>query len=158
MGTLAKVAKVVDSCRIYERHLSHTDDSNLCSRLLHLLKLLETAGKSEEERSVDLIDLDSCRNIQTVGIFHSGLLWILSCSNEVLLKHLHLRGLHHTTHEEHDCKDDSHLDGHSKVNDHSEEECEQQHCHVRLVTTEEIFECPPLTHVVCNLNEDRRKA
>ena len=70
MGSLAKVAEVVDTCRVNEWHLTHSDDTYLCSWLLHLLKLLKAACKSEEERTVDLINLHSLRNVKFVCILH----------------------------------------------------------------------------------------
>ena len=86
-GTLTEVAKVVDTCDIDERHLAHTYDTHLCTRRLHLLKFFETARKTEEERPVDFIDLNSFRNIQPVGIFHGRLLVVLRCSQCVPFKH-----------------------------------------------------------------------
>ena len=69
-----------------------------------------------------------------------------------------MRSLHHATYEEHDCQHDSHLYGNRKVHNDREEECDEKDCNVGLVSTKQIFECPPLTHVICNLYEDSRKA
>ena len=85
-GTLTEVAKVVDTRNIDERHLAHTYDTHLCTRGLHLFQFLETACKTEEERSVDFIDLDSFRNIQSVGIFHRCRLIVLCCRNSMSVK------------------------------------------------------------------------
>ena len=68
---LTKIPEVIDSCRIDERHLTHPYDTHLrAAGFLHAVKLFKPAGETEEERSVNLIYLDSCRDVETVCILH----------------------------------------------------------------------------------------
>ena len=69
-GSLTEIPKGDDSSRVNERPLSLADDANLGVATLTALTLLKAACKSEEERTIDLIYLNSIRNGKTVCILH----------------------------------------------------------------------------------------
>ena len=67
-GTPEKVAQVPDTGRVHERDFPHTDDTDLHSGLPAFLQFFQAAGKTEKERSVDLVDLDPGRNIEVLRV------------------------------------------------------------------------------------------
>ena len=86
-GTPEKVAQVPDARRIHERHLSHTDDTDLHSGLPAFLQFFQTACETEKERAVDFVDLDAGRNVKMLGIVQLGNLVALRSRYMVIVKH-----------------------------------------------------------------------
>ena len=70
------VLQVVESRRVDERYLTHTNDAHLGTTAIACHDIFETVTCSKEVRTIDLVDLDTLRNgeVLQVASLHVGIL------------------------------------------------------------------------------------
>ena len=145
----------MDACRIYKRHLTHTNDTN--KWLLTLMAqdshdLLETVTSSEEIGTVDLIDLNTLRDGEMFKVTQLEVTFLF-LRIDFLRDDLHVSGLSHTAHEEQTSTEQAHLNGNGEVEDNCQQECHPKHDDITLGILQNAHERAPSAHIIADDDE-----
>ena len=142
----------MDTRRVYERHLTHTNDAHLRMLALvtkHTHNLLKAVTGSEEVRAIDLIHLHTLRNGKVFQITELEVTLLLS-RIDLVANDLDICRLSHTTHEEQTGTEQTHFDGDGQVEDYRQQESYPQHDHIALGVLHDAQEASPTTHVIAH--------
>ena len=153
---LAKIREVVNTRGINKRNLAHADYSNqrtVAERSHHLLKLIT---RSEEERTIDFVNLHTPRNRIVLQVGRKEVILLVQV-NLILRNCRNISGFAHSLHEEQTGDDQAHLDGNSQVEDDGKEEGDQEHGNVALRILHQCQETSPAAHAVGNHYQNTRQ-
>ena len=133
-------------------HVAHAQDQHLRRALDAAHGVLELARRAEEERAVDLEDLDAVRHVRRAVASGSA-----RASSSSRQRAPHRAGVADRAMRRMNRNDGQHhagLDRHGEVDEHGERERHQQHDHVAARAPEQAHEHAPLAHVPGHHEQD----
>ena len=104
------------------------------------MEVLLPGGEAEEVRTVDFVYFYALVYVQAFYVVGSGDFVVLAGGDAGLVDNAYGRGLHGTSDEEHDGEQYAYLYGHGQIDYDGEEEGQQEHCDVALLTLEQVLE------------------
>ena len=154
-----ELLEVVNTRRIDERHLTHTDDTHLLLTTMGATAdIVELVGNTEEVRTIYLIYLGIERYLEGLEVLAMELEVVVVRWIEFAGERLHCGGLVGALEEEDDCQQKAYLDSNGEVKENSENESHQHDDEVGLRVFGKPHDGAELGHVVADHNEDTRKA
>ena len=159
LRTQIQLLQVVDTRRVDERHLAHTDNPHLQVILpdtaANLIKLI---GYTEEIRTIYLVHIGMVRDMEHSKVIAVQPHIVVLRGVEFMGERADDRCLVGTLDEEDNRQQQAHLDSHRQVENHRQHKGNQHHDEVRLRRVRHPEEGAPTRHVVTDHHQHARQA